>query len=80
MKNERWITTIKDYLVREGEACPCINKSDEAPYPYTRRQGFFLEGYHAAIKKRLHTYGPFDTVGEMEAFAREHHIDLGAQG
>lgn len=79
MKNERWIVVPTDYLVREDNEGLSLDTGELTIFPYKRCEGAFLEGYHAATKKRLHTYGPFASMEEMETFAREHHIDLQAK-
>jgi len=77
--NERWIILPKDYLVRQDNDGPSPDTGQTISFPYLMHNGIFLEGYHPRTKKRIHAYGPFDSIDDMETFAREHHIDLQAK-
>lgn len=78
MKNESWIITSTEYLVRK-DVVGTDTKGEPTVFPYKRTQGLFLEGFHTLTKRRLHVYGPFADLGEVETFAREHHIDIEVQ-
>lgn len=77
--NEHWVLLPQACLERVDTPGPDPRTGEPTVFPYRQTSKLFLHAYHAKTKKLLHAYGPFADAGEVEAFAREHHIDLKAK-
>ena len=77
--NELWRVLPVTTLVRDDTPGVDPDTGKDRVFPYRQGIELFLHAYHAKTKKLLHAYGPFADAGEVEAFAREHHIDLKAK-
>ena len=40
------------------------------------KKGFVIKGYSSSTKKLLHEYGIFQTLGELQDYARAHQIPV----
>jgi len=78
VKKESWVIVPSEWVIAKPTRGPDFDTGDEVIFPYTRERGYFLCGFSDATKAKLHEYGPFNSLKDVEIFASSHNISIQA--